>query len=221
MRVVCLSGLGRGVHLTSRCTYETQNPRHGTVPRAQPASDSRHLSRLSQKPKRPAPTAIRKKAPPVTHLPHPIRGGGRMTPPSPPAGPGPGTTADSSKLPSFNHCKTFFSPSSHTFFPSGPRLSSRATPSYHLLAWSHSLTLARPHPPYLARRSASTSSLPLTAPLFGQVLLSLTYLLKTPVSCSPRSAHIEQPSPNPPQIRTCPAPGHRSRPTSSTFRHRA
>lgn len=147
--------------------------------------------------------------------------GGRMTPPSPPAGPGPGTTADSSKLPSFNHCKTFFSPSSHTFFPSGPRLSSRATPSYHLLAWSHSLTLARPHPPYLARRSASTSSLPLTAPLFGQVLLSLTYLLKTPVSCSPRSAHIEQPSPNPPQIRTCPAPGHRSRPTSSTFRHRA
>lgn len=30
-------------------------------------------------------------APPVTHLPHPIRGGGgRMTPPSPPAGPGPG-----------------------------------------------------------------------------------------------------------------------------------
>lgn len=161
-------------------------------------------------------------APPVTHLPHPIRGGGgRMTPPSPLRGRDRGTTADSSKLPSFNHCKTFFSPSSHAFFPSGPRLSPRATPSYHLLAWSHSLTLARPHPPYLARRSASTSSLPPTAPLFGPVLLSLTHLLKTPVSCSPRSAHIEQPSPTPPQIRTCPAPGHRSRPTSSTFRHRA
>lgn len=196
--------------------HSPQPATRDTAPSREPASDSRPLSRLSKGP------SDRRHTPAASDP-----WGGRMTPPTPPLrGRDRGTTADSSKLSKLRtSAKLFFAlvPRPH-LLPSGPRLSSRATPSYHLLAWSHSLTLARPPPPPLLSSALRVHLFPSShcPPSFSQVLLSPTHR-PTQLRClAPQGARTsKQFPPNPPQLRTCPAPGHRSRPTSSTFRHRA
>lgn len=128
-----------------------------------------------------------------------------MTPPNPPCGAGTGApqlTAPS--FPSFEHLQNFF-------FALVPHLLPFWTPSQfscntkatHLLAWSHSLTLARPHPLLSSALRVHLFSSSHCSPLWPGPALSLTYR-PTQLRClAPQGARTSN---NPPQ--TLPGSAH-------------
>lgn len=188
--------------------HSPQPATRDTAPSREPASDSRPLSRLSKGP------SDRRHTPAASDP-----WGGRMTPPTPPLrGRDRGTTADSSKLSKLRtSAKLFFRPRPAPT-PSSLRTPSQFScntklPSARVVAQLDPSPSTPPPPTQLGAPRPPLPFLSLPPLLQPGPALSHTPTYSTPVSCSPRSAHIEtipaQPSPAPHM--SC------SRPSVSTY----